>query len=45
MAAAVGERLMVAPETVSVVETGALLPPGPLQVNEYVVFALTAPVF
>jgi hypothetical protein len=35
---------MVALETVSVAETGPLLPPGPLQVKEYVVVALTAPV-
>jgi hypothetical protein len=37
---------MVALETVSVAEAGVLLPPAPLQVNEYVVVvALTAPVF
>ena len=35
---------MVTLETVSVAETGALLPPVPLQINEYVVVALTAPV-
>jgi hypothetical protein len=46
MAAVVGERPMVALETVSVAEAGVLLPPAPLQVNEYVVVvALTAPVF
>ena len=45
IAAVVGERLMVTLETVSVAEAGVLLPPAPLQVNEYVVFALTAPVF
>jgi hypothetical protein len=46
MAAAVGERAMVTLETVSVAEAGVLLPPAPLQVNEYVVVvALTAPVF
>jgi hypothetical protein len=31
-------------DTVSCADAGALLPPGPLQVNEYVVVALTAPV-
>jgi hypothetical protein len=37
---------MVALEIVSVAEAGVLLPPAPLQVNEYVVVvALTAPVF
>jgi hypothetical protein len=34
---------MVTLETVSVAETGALLPPGPLHVNEYVVVVLTGP--
>jgi hypothetical protein len=44
MAAAAGDRLIAVLDTVSVAETGALLPPGPAQVSEYVVVALTAPV-
>jgi hypothetical protein len=34
MAAAVGATLMVTFDTVSVAEAAALLPPGPLQINE-----------
>jgi hypothetical protein len=45
MAALVGAMLMVRLETVSLAETGMLLPPGPLQIKVYVVVALTAPVF
>jgi hypothetical protein len=35
---------MVTLETVSVAETGTPVPPGPLQVSEYVVVAPTVPV-
>jgi hypothetical protein len=44
MAAAVGDRLIAVLDTVRVAETGALLPPGPAHVSEYVVVAPTAPV-
>jgi hypothetical protein len=37
--------LMLALDTVSVAEATGLVPPGPLQVNEYLVVAPTAPVF
>lgn len=43
MAALLGETPITTLETVTVAETGELTPPGPLQVSENIVVALTAP--
>jgi hypothetical protein len=44
IAAICGDRLMTTLETVTVAEATLLLPPAPLQSNEYVVVVLSAPV-